>query len=266
MVLRIHQDGKTITIKERKVKWQQIHYTFTILVMDLGLGNQMKKWRWFCSGVLYTGSFHRSSKGGQVRSAQESEIRGCLGAYTRVSSVRASVLAETNSYVINKNFFLIKSKRVWMLPISHSGPYFQQRPWSTVPILFHVLDHQRFSLMFLFWVSLYILFSWSREFSQWVFSFSNHQVTSWPFSILCLISNPTPYCSNHCEQVWHTHGNISKPLGFWIQSSGERLRAGDLFLKYNSSLLVNIIIKKKSLTFLHWWRENEMKDNTELAK
>lgn len=85
--------------------------------------------------------------------------------YTEVSWARTSLLVKRIPAGLTQTF-LIKNKR----PESHSGPYFLQRPWSAVPVLLLVLAHHWSSLWFLFWVSLNILSSQSREFSQWVFS------------------------------------------------------------------------------------------------
>ena len=44
------------------------------------------------------------------------------------------------------------------------------------------------------------------------------------YFVLCSISLSctTPSSSNHCEQVYHAHGDVQKPLGICIQSLGER--------------------------------------------
>lgn len=170
-----------------------------------------------------------------------------------------------------------------MLPVSHSGPHFLQRPWSAVPVLLLVLDHHWISLMFLFWVSLYISFSWSGSFpSEFSLSLIIRQ-----FHGLSPQSKAIHLTGVHCKHLHFFLHFMSRLfpivltivnrydmhmemfLSHWASGSRAQERGEELGTCFWNVILhfwLTSSLKRNLLTFLHWWRENEMKSITVLAK
>lgn len=166
--------------------------------------------------------------------------------------------------------------------ISHRDLFFVQRPWSAGPVCFVFFQtdlHWCFSSKFPCPSLPLGLGSFPDKFFLLLHSCSLrgsllkvrqfiHQ--DWwrkhPFFSLHFMCRPFVYHSSLWTSMPDTWGCLGQ-LGICMQSSGERFKDWELEKKKcEPSFLFNISIKKKSLTLLHWWRENVMKRIIVLAQ